>query len=168
MKIVNRIDYVIELFNINTHQTKKLNVSILIPDQSSSEYYGVYLFCCTDQAFFYQTLTHNIYETYQTFRQPYEAQGWRFRTKGARANAQVSGMLVSYGGFDAYLIESIDQITFKASGKPVGLFEVDATISEHDTVIAQKAFHELMWRETIESARKRSIDKDLLNHVMGK
>jgi len=168
--IVNRIDHSIELFNINTHQTKKINISLLIPDQSSNEYYGIYIFYCADQAFFYQTITPNIYATYQLFRQSHEAQGWRFRSKGARVNAQVSGMVASYGGFNAYLIEKIDETTFKPTSMEdlVGIFEYDATVSEHDTVIAQKAFHEHMWHKTIKSARERGIDEDLLNYVRGK
>jgi len=169
-RIVNRIDLAIELFHINTHQTKKINLSLLIPDQHTSEYYGIYIFYCADAEFFYQTLTHNIYETYQVFRQPHEAQGWRFKTKGARENAQISGMLASYGGFNAYLIERIDETTCKSTSRQdlVGIFEYDATISENDTVIAQKVFHENMWRNTLESARKGNVPKDLLNHIMGK
>jgi len=162
--IINRIDYPIELFNIKTGQTKTLNLSLLILDHN--KYYGFSIIYCTDDGFSYQAITSNAYATYQEFRQPHEAQGWRFKSKGARINAQVSGMLVSYGGTHAYLI---DKQTLKSDGSnSVDIFAHDEDISEHDTVIAQKAFHKTMWRETVESARESGIDEDLLNYVMGK
>jgi len=172
--IVNKTNYSIELFNVKNNQTRKITVSMIfisLSDHKNRDYDQINIFSCKDEGFFYQAITDNFYAEYQKFRQPHEVEGWRFRTKGAQANAQVSGMAVSMGmGLSAYLIERTDEKTFKKAdiSDLVDIFEHDETISEHDTVIAQQAFHKLMWRGTIESARKRGVDENLLNYVMGK
>jgi len=125
--------YQITVFNLKTGATKELRIGIM---DVSAPYIYEAIFTCLDIGFHYQTTTWNIFATYQEFREPFEQNGWRFKTKGALKNMHPSAMQVDcYLGGSAYLIEF-----GKDKFESFNVFEFEENITAEDTAQNQHKF----------------------------
>jgi len=96
------------------------------------------VFTCLDEGFVHQSITDNLFAEFQSFRKPFEAQGWRFLCKGALRNCRPSGMGIQMSlGRRAYV--------FPKNRTPGicdlhDIFAPEAGISGQDCVLEQERF----------------------------